>query len=194
MKLLLPLLLLWTRVQAKEMRFCSIETDTRVERSLLHHATREVSKISPFQVSYVGRCGAQWTHRANDRISTINIGPLRTGGATYTYFANPEYPDITLDPDKLPNAYTLYNTILHELLHAVGLHHPEPWDPNSMIGYKLRTYGLSDIVIPDERYETYRFNDLYYLQQKYGRYDFSPIEKLEIPNYPGDNTGAHRVP
>lgn len=69
--------------------------------------------------------------------------------------------DITLNICALQSSATFYNVLLHELLHVIGLDHPEPPIDDAVISYSLVANDSSlQNLYQDDRYVTLQPHDI----------------------------------
>jgi hypothetical protein len=97
--------------------------------------------------------------------------------------------NITINICSLQTAASFYNVLLHELLHVIGIDHPQPPVANSVISYAV-TLDSNNFTVYDLNYITLQFYDVHLIDTLIRR-DFPStkinhtLAKIFIPLFPG---------
>ena len=96
--------------------------------------------------------------------------------------------DITLNVCALQSSSSLYNVLLHELLHVVGLDHPEPPVEGSVISYGVRVNDSTlNNVIQDTEYKVLQPFDIMNMR-------FIALRDFDYASLPDPRTISSYVP
>ena len=181
----LHFLALIVTVGASTRPICTIDVNFKVEPELIETAFESWNKLLPLtdQLLYTGTCSKVWSTVGSNGLSTISFKRMNYSVGSTVSYSNNDDRDINLDAWKIHTAASLYNVLLHELGHVIGLHHPRPYDPYSVMGYTIGSSASTGNVVQDHTYIVPTINDVLSIQAIYTSHLFNPT-KTGVPSIP----------
>ena len=121
---------------------CVLGSPNLILTSLLQTASRNWQLFTNLNI--INTCPENLTG-----VSTIDLQADNPNNPGLTRFKTDGIIEVEIDSDRLEFAGNIYNVILHEIGHVLGLKHPDP--PNeSIMSYTLRVNAHTGKILPDD--------------------------------------------